>query len=188
MDSKWYVLRCPSGQEETIAWWLLRNTRIERALTPAEILMHRLQCGEFVERRRMIFPGYIFVRLVLTGREYYRIVYNDYRKVTFLGANGKPETVSDAEMEIVLYLDNNGEDFGVSQGRRGQHQRAIVTDGPLAPLQEYITQVSARQRVASLRIPLQGRDHKIKAAIIMEDKHRGEPGGLSNRPGGDARL
>lgn len=172
MDKKWYVLRCPSGQEEKIAQWLLMHTRISHAVTPMEILLHRRVDGSYRERRRPIFPGYIFIQVALTPLEYYHIAFNNYRQVTFLGKEGSQlvEAVPDNEMDMVLYLWQGGEDFGISRGYRGEDGKVHVTEGPLAPLQDKVIIVNARQKVAALRLHLHGKPHSIRAALEIE-KH-----------------
>ncbi len=106
-DRKWYVIQALTGQEErvkqsielTIKKESLQN-RVFQVLVPTEEIIE-IKGGKRIEKIKKMFPGYVFLEMVLDEESWYFI-----RQTTgvarFIGTKVKPTPVSGKEMQRVL--------------------------------------------------------------------------------------
>ena len=111
MDTKeWYVVNTYSGHENRVKENLERRVEsmgIEDALfriLVAEEAEIEYKNGKKVEKMRNLFPGYLFVEMIMTDEAWY-IVRNTPGVTGFIGSSGggaKPFPVSPEEIESIL--------------------------------------------------------------------------------------
>ena len=159
--AKWYVAQVLTGSEEETARQLTAAGM--EAIAPAEVLYERRH-GKWRLIRRMVFPGYVFIRAELKPRTYYNIQ-RQPRVIRLLGG-GTPEPVPEEQMAAVLLFSPDGRDFGISQGTRTE-AGTVVTSGPLTALEDRIVSINARARRASVEIDVLGRTHRVEAGILV---------------------
>jgi transcription antitermination factor NusG len=135
----WYVLFVRSNQEKKVARCL-----VERGIE------HFLPCyrsrRQWTDRRvdleTPLFPGYVFVRLLLRERMKALIIPN---VVSLIGTRTTPSVVSDGEIMWVRR--------GVEQGTAGPHeylhegQRVLITQGVLSGLEGILVRMQNNTRV-----------------------------------------
>lgn len=111
METKeWYVVNSYSGHENRVKENLERRVQsmgIEDALfriLVAEETEIEYKNGKKVEKMRNLFPGYLFVEMIMTDEAWY-VVRNTPGVTGFIGSSGggaKPFPVSPEEIESIL--------------------------------------------------------------------------------------
>lgn len=160
-DPKWYVAQVMTGSEEETARRLTEAGM--EALAPAQVL-HERRHGKWRPVRRMVFPGYVFIRAALGPRAYYNIQRQPH-VIRLLGGDA-PESVPDEQMAVVLLFAPDGRDFGLSRGER-TNGRTVITSGPLLALENRIVKVNARARRATVEIGVLGETRQMEAGLIV---------------------
>ena len=160
-EPAWYVAQVMTGTEETAAD-KLRSAGMD-ALAPAQVL-HERRHGKWWPVRRIVFPGYVFIRVGMAPRAYYYIKQLPH-VIRLLGTDG-PEAVPDAQMEIVQAFANGGRDFGMSEGDKIDG-KTVITSGPLSQLEGKIVKVNARARRATVEVPILDATYQVDAGIIV---------------------
>ena len=103
--AKWYVAHTYSGYENKVATTLqtLVENRgcqdlIQEILVPTETVTEITETGKQKEVERKTFPGYVFVKMVMTDETWY-IVRNIRGCTGFVGPESKPVPLSDEEIQ-----------------------------------------------------------------------------------------
>lgn len=156
MAKRWYSVSVLSNFEkkvaesirESVAQHGLEET-IEEVLVPTEEVTE-IRRGKKVQVERRFMPGYVLVKMEMTDQAYHLI--NDTNRVTgFLGPQGRPTPLRDAEVARMI----NQVEEGIERPRPvitfeiGEH--VSVTDGPFegfAGLVEDVDEQNARLKVS----------------------------------------
>ncbi|MBQ3692074.1 MAG: transcription termination/antitermination factor NusG [Clostridia bacterium] len=103
--AKWYVAHTYSGYENKVATTLqtLVENRgcqdlIQEILVPTETVTEITETGKQKEVERKTFPGYVFIKMVMTDETWY-IVRNIRGCTGFVGPESKPVPLSAEEVE-----------------------------------------------------------------------------------------
>ncbi len=109
-EKRWYVVNTYAGHENRVKENLARRVEsmgIEDSLfriLVAEEKEIEFRNGKKVEKMRNLFPGYLFVEMVMTDEAWY-VVRNTPGVTGFIGSSGggaKPFPVSPEEIEVIL--------------------------------------------------------------------------------------
>ncbi|QIK56414.1 transcription termination/antitermination factor NusG [Erysipelothrix sp. HDW6A] len=109
-DKQWYVVNTYAGHENRVKENLIRRVEtmgIEDSLfriLVAEEKEIEYKNGKKVEKMRNLFPGYLFVEMIMTDEAWY-VVRNTPGVTGFIGSSGggaKPFPVSPEEIESIL--------------------------------------------------------------------------------------
>jgi transcriptional antiterminator NusG len=73
---------------------------VEQVEVPTETVTE-VRRGKKVQSERKFFPGYVLAKLKMTD-DVYHVVKNTPKVTGFLGPNGKPQAISDAEAARIL--------------------------------------------------------------------------------------
>ena len=107
MAKRWYSISVLSNYEKKIAEQILHaveqeglSNEIEEVLVPTEEVLE-VRRGKKVTSERRFMPGYVLVKMEMTDKGYHTI--NSINRVTgFLGQQGKPSPMRDAEVNTIL--------------------------------------------------------------------------------------
>lgn len=106
-EPKWYIVQTLTGQEdkvksriETTVDELGLKERILRVLVPEEETVE-IKGDKRVERKRKMYPGYVFVEMILDEDTWYKIR-STAGVARFIGGKTSPVPVTDREMQRVL--------------------------------------------------------------------------------------
>ncbi|MFA5104129.1 MAG: transcription termination/antitermination protein NusG [Candidatus Margulisiibacteriota bacterium] len=106
-EPKWYIVQTLTGQEdrvksriETTVEELGLKERILRVLVPEEETVE-IRGDKRVERKRKMYPGYVFVEMILDEDTWYKIR-STAGVARFIGGKTSPVPVTDREMQRVL--------------------------------------------------------------------------------------
>ena len=156
MAKRWYSVSVLSNFEKKVAEAIREavdqhglHDEIEEVLVPTEDVTE-IRRGRKVTVERRFMPGYVLVRMEMTDRAYHLV--NDINRVTgFLGPQGKPQPLRDAE---VARIQNQVEE-GLERPRPAitfqVGEQVNVTDGPFegfSGLVEDIDDENARLKVS----------------------------------------
>ena len=115
MAKRWYSVSVLSNYEKKIAETIRQSAidsnmeeQIEEVLVPTEEIIE-VRRGKKVTTERRFMPGYVLVRMELSDEAYHLII--SINRVTgFLGPQGRPMPMRDAEVNQILNRVQEGED------------------------------------------------------------------------------
>ena len=107
MASRWYVIHVYSGFEKKVAQAIREQAdqkgltdHFEQIVVPTEEVVE-IRRGQKVNTERKFFPGYVLLKMELSDRAWH-LVKNTPKVTGFLGPNGKPQAISEAEAARIL--------------------------------------------------------------------------------------
>ena len=105
--SRWYIIHAYSGFENKVRDSILSEagrlgltSLVEQIEVPTEKVTE-IRRGKKVTSDRKFFPGYVLAKLGLSD-DVYHLVKNTPKVTGFLGPNGKPQAISEAEAARIL--------------------------------------------------------------------------------------
>lgn len=163
-EKRWYVVNTYSGHENRVKDNLekrLETMGIQEQLfrvLVAEEPEIEIKNGKQVEKMKNMFPGYVFVEMIMTDEAWY-VVRNTPGVTGFIGSSGggaKPFPVSPDEMESILR-------------RMGQSEKKVVVDfavgdtvriltGPFSGMEGTVSSMNDQTQVANVLTMLFGRE------------------------------
>jgi len=115
MAKRWYSVSVLSNYEQKIAEIIRQSVidsnmenQIEEVLVPTEEVIE-VRRGKKVTTERRFMPGYVLVRMELSD-EGYHLITSINRVTGFLGPQGRPMPMRDAEVNQILNRVQEGED------------------------------------------------------------------------------
>lgn len=164
MDKEWYVVNTYAGHENKVKDNLRR--RVETMglqdylfrIVVAEESEIEYKNGKKVEKVKNLFPGYLFVEMIMTDEAWY-IVRNTPGVTGFIGSSGggaKPFPVAEEEIDSILRRLGMSEkkiniDFEV-----GDHVR--ILSGPFANVEGTVEELNHENQMAIVLTTLFGRE------------------------------
>ncbi len=163
-EKRWYVVNTYSGHENRVKDNLekrLESMGIQEQLfriVVAEEPEIEIKNGKQVEKMKNMFPGYVFVEMIMTDEAWY-VVRNTPGVTGFIGSSGggaKPFPVSPDEMESILR-------------RMGQSDKKVVVDfaigdtvrimtGPFSGMEGRVGSMNDQTQTANVLTMLFGRE------------------------------
>lgn len=155
MAKRWYAVHVLSNFEKKVAEGIRESIKqhgledeIEEILVPTEEVIE-VRRGKKVPVERRLMPGYVLVKMELSDKAYLHVV--DTNRVTgFLGPQGKPSPLRDAEVALMI----NAVEEGVERPRPTIEfdigEQVKVIDGPFegfAGMVEEVDEENARLKV-----------------------------------------
>ena len=105
--SRWYIIHAYSGFENKVKDQILADAKrmgltqlVESVEVPTEKITE-IRRGKKDTSDRKFFPGYVLAKLALND-DVYHLVKNTPKVTGFLGPNGKPQAISEAEAARIL--------------------------------------------------------------------------------------
>ncbi|HZB70355.1 MAG TPA: transcription termination/antitermination protein NusG [Sphingomicrobium sp.] len=105
--SRWYIIHAYSGFENKVRESIMSEARrlgleslVEAVEVPTETITE-VKRGKKVQSERKFMPGYVLAKLAMND-DVYHLVKNTPKVTGFLGPNGKPQPISEAEAARIL--------------------------------------------------------------------------------------
>jgi transcriptional antiterminator NusG len=105
--SRWYIIHAYSGFENKVKEQILADagrmgleSQVEAVEVPTEKVTE-IRRGKKIQSERKFFPGYVLAKLAMNDQVYH-LVKNTPKVTGFLGPNGKPQAISEAEAARIL--------------------------------------------------------------------------------------
>src|SRR5574343_103419 len=135
MAKRWYSVSVLSNFEKKVAEQIRTavadanlGEEIDEVLVPTEEVIE-VRRGKKVTSERRFMPGYVLVHMEMTNRGYHLI--SSINRVTgFLGPQGKPMPMRDAEVNAILNRVEEGEAAPRNLIRFDVGEKVKVADGP----------------------------------------------------------
>ena len=107
MEARWYIVHALSGFEHKIMQSIREQAekkgladKIQDIVVPSEAVTE-VRRGKKVTSDKKFFPGYILVKMAMND-DTWHLVKNTPKVTGFLGVGGKPQAVSQKEVEDIL--------------------------------------------------------------------------------------
>ncbi|MBW0144559.1 transcription termination/antitermination protein NusG [Sphingomicrobium clamense] len=105
--ARWYIIHAYSGFENKVKEAVLSEAKrlgledaVEAVEVPTETITE-IKRGKKVQTERKFMPGYVLAKLVMTD-DVFHLVKNTPKVTGFLGPNGKPQPIPDAQANRML--------------------------------------------------------------------------------------
>ncbi|MBT0959453.1 transcription termination/antitermination protein NusG [Alphaproteobacteria bacterium KMM 3653] len=162
MAKRWYSVSVLSNFEKKIAEQIRTDVvtagledEIEEVLVPTEEVIE-MRRGKKVTAERRFMPGYVLVRMEMTDRAYHLV--NSINRVTgFLGSQGKPMPMRDAEVNAILNRVEEGEAAPRSLIVYEVGEQVNVTEGPFEGFAGMVEEVDDENQRLKVTVSIFGR-------------------------------
>jgi len=172
-DRKWYVLQTLTGNEElvktsierTVKQFSLEN-KVFSVLVPEEDIVE-IKEGKRVEKKKKMFPGYVFVEMILDETSWHAIKQTP-GVAKFIGNKTRPIPVTDREMQRVL------KQLGVREERidvffeKGEAIRII--SGPFRGYTGSVDEINTQRSKIKALVNIFGRDTPMEIDFEQAEK------------------
>jgi len=140
-EAHWYVVHTYSGYENKVKDTLEKSIRsngmqdyIFEVRVPVEEVTE-IKKGKRVKATRKVFPGYVIVKMIKTNQSWY-VVRNTRGVTGFVGPDGQPVALTDAEVEMMLNPQPTGTEFDLAIG-----ESVRILEGSFAEQQGEIVEI-----------------------------------------------
>ena len=125
--SRWYIIHAYSGFENKVRDAIMseadaprpRRRFVEQIEVPTETVTE-IKRGKKVQAERKFMPGYVLAKLEMND-EVYHLVKNTPKVTGFLGPNGKPQPIPDAQAARML----DTKEEAAAHGAQAEDQRRL---------------------------------------------------------------
>ncbi len=175
MAKRWYTVHVLSNFEKKVAESIKEAARqngledqIEEVLVPTEDVIE-VRRGKKVQTERRFMPGYVLVKMDMTDRAYHLVM--DTNRVTgFLGPQGKPSPLREAEVMRLL----NQVEEGVERPRPAitfeVGEQVKVTDGPFESFTGMVEEVDEEHARLKVTVSIFGRATPVELEYAQVQK------------------
>lgn len=177
MAKRWYSVSVLSNFEKKVAESIRQavidkglEDQIEEVLVPTEEVIE-VRRGKKVTSERRFMPGYVLVRMEMTDKGYHLI--NSTNRVTgFLGPQGKPMPMADAEVNRILSrVDEAGEQAAPRSLITFEvGENVNVTDGPFEGFSGMVEEVDEAANRLKVTVSIFGRPTPVELEYTQVQK------------------
>ncbi len=175
MAKRWYSVSVLSNFEKKVAEQIKTavveaglEEEIDEVLVPTEEVIE-VRRGKKVTSERRFMPGYVLVRMEMSNQGYHLI--SSINRVTgFLGPQGKPMPMRDAEVNLILNRVEEGEAAPRNLIRFDIGERVRVTDGPFEGFEGMVEDVDEGHGRLKVAVSIFGRSTPVELEFTQVSK------------------
>ena len=175
MAKRWYSVSVLSNFEKKIAEQIRTKVeeqelgdQIEEVLVPTEEVIE-VRRGKKVTTERRFMPGYVLVRMEMSDQGYHLI--NSINRVTgFLGPQGRPMPMRDAEVQAILGRVAEGEEAPKLMISFDVGEKVKVNDGPFEDFDGMIEEVDEDNQRLKVSVSIFGRETPVELEYTQVTK------------------
>jgi transcription termination/antitermination protein NusG len=166
MTEKWYVLQVYSGREKKVQKSIVENAlkaqlneRIQEVYVPVENVAE-VKSGEKVVREKILWPGYVLVKMDLTD-DVWHFIKDENNVLGFLGG-GAPAPLSDKEVDELIRNLSADDGEVVHKYNIDNGDVVKITDGVFVNLTGTVYEIFQDKGKVSVLVSIFGRDTKVE--------------------------
>jgi transcriptional antiterminator NusG len=174
MLKHWYAVHTYSGHEKKVKTNIERRAdtmglknKVFDILVPTE-KESRVRQGKKSEIDRKVFPGYVFIEMVLDDNTWY-LVKSTTGVIGFVG-DAKPTIVKDSEVRDIKRALEESENKPIIRPRWEIGQAVRVNSGPFADFTGSIQEINAPKDKVKVLISIFGRDTPVELEFSQVEK------------------
>lgn len=175
MAKRWYSVSVLSNFEKKIAEQIKTSVsdsgleaEIEEVLVPTEEVIE-IRRGKKVTTERRFMPGYVLVRMEMSDQGYHLI--NSINRVTgFLGPQGRPMPMRDAEVNAILNRVQEGGDAPRTLIHFDVGEKVKVNDGPFEDFDAMVEEVDDDNQRLKVTVSIFGRETPVELEYTQVSK------------------
>jgi transcriptional antiterminator NusG len=162
MAHRWYTIHAYSNFEKKVKEEILEQAdrkglldKFEQIEVPSEEVME-IRRGRKTTSDKKLLPGYILVKMQMDD-DAYHLVKNTQRVVGFLGPEGRPSPVPQAEVDRLMNVVAEGEERPKSTIIYEIGEQVKVTDGPFDGFSGMVEDVDTENERLKVAVSIFGR-------------------------------
>ncbi|NNF73225.1 MAG: transcription termination/antitermination protein NusG [Rhodobacteraceae bacterium] len=175
MAKRWYSVSVLSNFEKKVAEQIRHSVtdagledEIEEVLVPTEEVIE-IRRGKKVPTERRFMPGYVLVRMEMSDEGYHLI--NSINRVTgFLGPQGRPMPMRDAEVNAILNRVEEGEAAPRTLISFDIGEKVKVNDGPFEDFDGMVEEVDEENQRLKVMVSIFGRSTPVELEFTQVSK------------------
>ena len=175
MAKRWYSVSVLSNFEKKIAEQIRQKVEeqgleaeIDEVMVPTEEVIE-VRRGKKVTLEKRFMPGYVLVHMEMSDAGYHLI--NSINRVTgFLGPQGRPMPMRDAEVEGILGRVAEGEDTPKLMISFEIGERVKVNDGPFEDFDGMVEEVDDDTQKLKVTVSIFGRQTPVELDFMQVNK------------------
>ena len=175
MAMRWYSVSVFSNFEKKVAENIKEvveqknlENEVSEVLVPTEEVLE-IRRGKKVQRERRFMPGYVLVKMDMS-EEAYHAIKGINRVSGFLGANGKPTPLPDAEVARIINQVEEGGEPPRSLIAFEIGEKVNVTDGPFEGFAGTVEEVDDINSRLKLTVSIFGRATPVELEFTQVQK------------------
>ena len=175
MAKRWYSVSVLSNFEKRVAEQIRAaieenglEEQIDEVLVPTEEVLE-IRRGKKVTTERRFMPGYVLVRMEMSDEGYHLV--NSINRVTgFLGPQGRPMPMRDAEVEAILGRVEESDAAPRSLITFEIGENVNVTDGPFEGFSGQVEEVDDEAQSLKVTVSIFGRATPVELKFTQVTK------------------
>ncbi|MEM6311806.1 MAG: transcription termination/antitermination protein NusG [Pseudomonadota bacterium] len=175
MAKRWYSVSVLSNFEKKIAEEIRTKAeergldeQIDEVLVPTEEVIE-IRRNKKVTAERRFMPGYVLVHMEMSDEGYHLI--NSINRVTgFLGPQGKPMPMRDAEVQAILGRVQEGEEAPRTLINFEIGEKVKVNDGPFEDFDGMVEEVDEENQRLKVTVSIFGRATPVELEYTQVTK------------------
>lgn len=176
MAKRWYSVSVLSNYEKKVAEQIRQaaidkglTDEIEEVLVPTEEVIE-VRRNKKVTTERRFMPGYVLVRMEMTDRAYHAIT--SINRVTgFLGPQGRPMPMRDAEVNQILNRVEEGAEAPRTLIFFEIGEKVKVNDGPFEGFDGMVEEVDEASQRLKVSVSIFGRATPVELEFTQVSKN-----------------
>ena len=175
MAKRWYIVHAYSNFEKKVAD-AIRERAVaagldecfEEIVVPMEEVVE-VRRGRKVATERKFFPGYVLVKMDMNDKAF--VLIKNTPKVTgFLGADNKPQPITEAEAQRILNQVKEGVDRPKPSISFEIGEQVRVADGPFASFNGHVEEVDEERARLKVAVSIFGRATPVELEYGQVEK------------------
>ena len=174
MQKHWYAVHTYSGHEKKVKTNIERRSesmglkdKVYQILVPTE-KESRVRAGKKSEIDRKVFPGYVFIEMVLDDNTWY-LVKSTTGVIGFVG-DSKPTPVKNSEIQAIQQALEQAVNRPIIRPKWDIGQAVRVNTGPFADFTGSIQEINAAKDKVKVLISIFGRDTPVELEFGQIEK------------------
>ncbi len=175
MAKRWYSVSVLSNFEKKIAEQIKQavaenglEDEIDEVLVPTEEVIE-VRRGKKVTTERRFMPGYVLVHMEMSDQGYHLV--NSINRVTgFLGPQGRPMPMRDAEVQAILGRVQEGEEAPRTLIHFEVGEKVKVNDGPFEGFDGMVEGVDDDNQRLRVSVSIFGRETPVELEFTQVSK------------------